>query len=279
LIKRALNKNIDLFKVLKAACLNPVKHYDLQVGLLRSYDPADFILINNLQEFKVLKTYINGTLVAENGQTKIQKVKASIINNFSVSPKSPSDFSVPSKTNQTKVIQALDGQLITKSFETQLPYIDGCIVQSEEEDVLKITVVNRYKEAKPAVAFIKGFGLKSGALASSIAHDSHNIVAVGVDDDSLAKAVNEVIKNKGGISAYFKGEVHSLPLPVAGLMSVEDGYVVATKYTELDKVSKAMGSKLSSPFMTLSFMALLVIPSLKLSDLGLFDGNKFEFVK
>jgi adenine deaminase len=279
LVKRALKRNIDLFKVLKAACYNPVKHYGLEVGLLKEGDPADFIIVDNLTDFNILKTYINGSIVAENKTSKIKTTKVESVNNFKTNLKTPSDFKAPSKTNRTLVIEALNGQLITKSFSAHLPYIDGCLYPDEEADILKITVVNRYQDAKPAVAFIKGFGLNKGALASSIAHDSHNIIAVGVDDDSICKAVNEVIKNKGGIAAFDKKKMYSLALPVAGLMSTEDGHTVGTKYIAIDKISKTMGSKLSSPFMTLSFMALLVIPSLKLSDLGLFDGDKFEFLK
>jgi len=278
LVKRALNKGIDLYKVLKAACINPVKHYKLEVGLLKTGDPADFIIIDNLKDFNILKTFINGELVAENQKSFIKQIPVTPINRFNTSLKKVSDFKIASSTGKARVIEALDGQLITRSIETELPLENGYLQSIPEKDILKITVVNRYKEAIPAKAFIKGFGLKQGALASSIAHDSHNIVAVGVNDEEITKAVNEVINNQGGISAVFDGKLYSLPLPVGGLMSAEDGYIVADKYTELDKISKAMGSTLTSPYMTLSFMALLVIPSLKLSDLGLFDGDKFEFV-
>lgn len=279
LVKRALNKGIDLFKILKAACVNPVKHYNLEVGLLRKNDPADFIVVNNPNEFKILQTYINGNLVADTGKSLITSAPSLVINNFNTSFKNPNDFRYKSSSPDLKVIEAMDGQLITNALELKLPLKDGEVQASVETDVLKITVVNRYRDAIPSVAFIRGFGLKEGALASSVAHDSHNIVAIGVDDESLCKVVNEVIKNKGGIAAMYTNKIHSLPLPVAGLMSNEDGYEVARKYTDLDSISKKMGSTLSSPFMTLSFMALLVIPSLKLSDLGLFDGDQFKFVK
>jgi len=279
LVKRALDKNIDLFKVLKAACINPVKHYDLEVGQVRPNDPADFIVVDDLKNFKVLQTYIQGELVAENGQTKIQTVPVNLLNKFDTLPKTSNDFIYHSNDPKVKVIQALDRQLITKSMDIEMDLENGKILPSMDKDILKLTVVNRYKNTKPALAFIHGFGLKQGALASCIAHDSHNIVAIGMDDESLTKAVNEVIQNKGGISAVYNNNVYSLPLPIAGLMSNEDGYTVAEKYTKLDHISKKMGSSLTSPFMTLSFMALLVIPSLKLSDLGLFDGDKFEFVR
>jgi adenine deaminase len=278
LVKRALNKNIDLFKVLKAACINPIKHYNLEVGQLRVKDPADFIVVDNIQSFNVLQTFINGELVAQNGKSNISSVLVHPLNKFETLPKNSNDFGYQTKDPNVKVIQALDRQLITKSMVVEMDLLNGKIISSIEKDILKLTVVNRYKNTKPSLAFIHGFGLKQGALASCIAHDSHNIVAIGVDDESLTKAVNEVIKNKGGIAAVFNNTVYSLPLPIAGLMSGEDGYRIAEKYTKLDQISKQMGSSLTSPFMTLSFMALLVIPSLKLSDLGLFDGDKFEFV-
>ncbi|HYG41160.1 MAG TPA: adenine deaminase [Cytophagales bacterium] len=281
LVKRAIKKGIDKFKVLKAAGVNPVKHYSLEVGLLKKGDPGDFIVVDNLNDFTILQTYINGQKVSENRKSLISTNKVTPVNNFNTSYKSAEEFKYPalSPTVTVKVIEALDGQLITLSKDIELTSVEGFLNPSVEKDILKITVVNRYKNAKPAVAFIKGFGLKEGALASSIAHDSHNIVAVGVDDETLTQAVNEVIKNNGGISAVHQNKIYALPLPVAGLMSDEEGYLVAAKYTEMDKISKAMGSTLTSPFMTLSFMALLVIPSLKLSDMGLFDGEKFEFVK
>jgi adenine deaminase len=278
LVKRALNKNIDLFKVLKAACINPIKHYNLEVGQLRVKDPADFIVVDNIQSFNVLQTFINGELVAQNGKSNISSVLVHPLNKFETLPKNSNDFGYQTKDPNVKVIQALDRQLITKSMIVEMDLLNGKIISSIEKDILKLTVVNRYKNTKPSLAFIHGFELKQGALASCIAHDSHNIVAIGVDDESLTKAVNEVIKNKGGIAAVFNNAVYSLPLPIAGLMSGEDGYRIAEKYTKLDQISKQMGSTLTSPFMTLSFMALLVIPSLKLSDLGLFDGDKFEFV-
>lgn len=279
LVKRALAKHIDLFKVLKAACVNPVLHYKLEVGLLKEKDPADFIVIDNPVNFNILQTYVNGQLVSDNNLSLIHSVQIAPINKFNVSLKETKDFAACSEGTKVKVIQALDGQLITRVMEADLAADGGILQTSIDKDILKLCVVNRYSDAPPAIAFIHGFGLKQGALASSIAHDSHNIVAVGTDDIALMKAVNEVIANKGGIAAVLENKVQSLALPVAGLMSGEDGYTVAEKYTEMDKISKVMGSSLSSPFMTLSFMALLVIPSLKLSDKGLFDGDAFKFVK
>ncbi len=296
LCARAVAKGIDVFKVLKAACINPVLHYKLDVGLLHVGDPADFIIVKDLENFEVMKTFINGGLVAENGRSLISTQRSGIINNFHCEPVDKRDLVIsrPKEKDVTEVIEALDGQLITNKI---LQDINFLLDENDQEkmisnpgiDVLKIVVVNRYVHSKVAVSFIKNFGLKKGAIASSVAHDSHNIVAVGVDDESICKAVNLVIEKEGGVSAAspqllsgrkgpgsFKEMV--LPLPVAGLMSNEDGYKVADDYTAIDKmVKEELGSALTAPFMTLSFMALLVIPHLKLSDKGLFDGDKFEF--
>jgi adenine deaminase len=278
LVSRAMKKGKNLFDVLKAACVTPILHYRLNVGRLKIGDPADFILIENIEDFKVRATYINGKLVAENGTTLINKVENRVINNFNTSLKTSSDFQLKANGEKVRVIEALDGQLITPEIIGQIDIQDGLAMPNVKSDILKITVVNRYKNAKPAVAFIKNFGLKSGAIASSVGHDSHNIIAVGVDDESIAKAVNLLIEVKGGVVAVDKGRQIVLPLPIGGIMSAEDGYEVAKAYTKIDQMAKGMGSKLQSPFMTLSFMALLVIPDLKLSDKGLFDGQKFEFV-
>lgn len=280
LCARAVAKGIDIFKVLKAACVNPVVHYKLDVGLLREGDLADFIVVKDLENFEVTKTYINGELVAEEGKSLIITQKPGIINNFSCVVKQAGDFEV--KWNGEKeipVIEALDGQLITNRLSFSPKVADGNIVSDTERDILKIVVVNRYNNAPAATAFIKNFGLKHGALASSVAHDSHNIVAVGVDDESICGAINLVIEHKGGVSFYKDDLEMIVPLPVAGLMSNEDGYKIAEQYSLIDKVVKEAGSILGSPFMTLSFIALLVIPHLKLSDKGLFDGDRFEFVQ
>ncbi|MGF6844937.1 adenine deaminase [Chitinophaga sp. W3I9] len=282
LVKRALAYGVDLFKVLRAACINPVLHYKLDNGLLRVNDPADFIVTDDLQNFNILATYINGVKVAENGQTLIPSIPSSPVNNFIADPVTAADFRMPvndsnAKEVTVKVIGAMDGQLITNALTAVLPVTNGAIASNTQQDVLKLVVVNRYKKAPPAMAFIQGFGLQEGAIASSVAHDSHNIIAVGTTDEGLAAAINTVIAAQGGISAVGNNATHGLPLPVAGLMSNLDGYTVAAQYSALDKAAKDLGSTLASPFMTLSFMALLVIPHLKLSDLGLFDGDSFQF--
>ena len=284
LCARAIAKGIDLFKILKAACLNPVLHYKLDVGLLREGDAADFIIVKDTENFEVTQTYINGELVAENGQTKIKSQQTDIINQFDRRPIDTSDLYVERTSKEkVEVIEALDGQLITNKY---LQEIKPLLKDDRKEitgncdiDVLKIVVVNRYFTAPAAIAFIKNFGLKQGAIASSVAHDSHNIVATGADDESICKAVNMIIEHKGGVSCVKEDLEMMVPLPVGGLMSNEDGYHVAQQYSLIDKAAKEAGSSLASPFMTLSFMALLVIPHLKLSDKGLFDGDKFDFIK
>jgi adenine deaminase len=277
LVKRALARGHDIFSVLKVACINPIDHYRLPVGKLRKGDPADFICVNNLTEFTVLETFIDGQSVAEKGRTKIARVATERINNFKAVPHQSSDFVLPASGNRIRVIEALNGQLITNELIYDATVVNGNVVADPLRDILKIVVVNRYQRAKPAVAFIKNFNLKKGAIASSVAHDSHNIICVGVDDASIAKAVNLIIEARGGVSAVNGHEVSVIPLPVAGLMSDDDGYTVARQYKDIDGMAKAMGSTLEAPFMTLSFMALLVIPSLKLSDKGLFEGNRFAF--
>lgn len=277
LAARAVAKGKDLFDVLQAACLNPIEHYSLPVGQLREGDLADFILVKDLEKFEVLATYIKGQKVAESGKTLIPRVNNEVINNFNTSLKKLEDFRIPASGTKVQVIEALDGQLITPEIEGEILIRDGFAESNLEKDILKITVVNRYEDAPPAVAFIKNFGLKTGAIASSVGHDSHNIIAVGIDDESICRSVNLLIEAKGGISAVSGKKEEILPLPVGGIMSPEDGYQVAEAYTRIDRMAKEMGSTLNSPFMTLSFMALLVIPNLKLSDKGLFDGRKFEF--
>ncbi len=285
LVKRALAKYPDsLFETLQMACVNPVLHYNLPVGLLRQGDSADFIVIDNLQDFNVLQTYLNGEIVAEKGTSNIEDLPSDIVNNFNCETKKVEDFKCEnleiSELGEIKinVIEVLDGQLITLKSEHKPKIQNGFVVSDTDRDILKIVVINRYQNAPPAIAFIKNFGLKHGAIASSVAHDSHNIIAVGVDDNSICEAVNMIIEARGGISVTNgKGQKNILKLPIAGIMSDRDGYEVAKEYSAIDKFAKQLGCTLASPFMSLSFMALLVIPNLKLSDLGLFDGENFSF--
>lgn len=277
LVRRAVAKGKDTFDVLRAACINPISHYSLPIGQLREGDGADFILVKDLKNFEVLATFIQGKKVAENGKSLIPRIKNEVINQFSTSLKTVTDFQISALGERVRVIEALDGQLITPEVVGKITVNDGFAESNLDQDILKITVVNRYQDAAPSLAFIKNFGLKSGAIASSVGHDSHNIIAVGADDTSICRAVNLLIKAKGGVSAVCGDQEEVLPLPVGGIMSPEDGYKVAAAYTRIDRMAKVMGSRLNSPFMTLSFMALLVIPDLKLSDKGLFDGKKFAF--
>jgi adenine deaminase len=277
LCERAVAKGIDVFKVLQAACVNPVKHYNLEVGLLKKGDAADFILVNNLKHFNVIETYINGELVAKNGESFVKSVPFEVLNNFNTDKKKIADFRFESSANKIRVIEALDGELVTNQMEAASLIVDGNLVSNTATDVLKMTVVNRYKNEVPAIAFIKNFGIKEGAIASSVGHDSHNIIAIGVSDEAICKAVNLVIENSGGICAVNGSEEKIVSLPVAGIMSDLSAEEIGKAYAELDAMAKQMGSKLSAPYMSLSFMALLVIPSLKLSDKGLFDGTSFKF--
>ncbi len=267
-VKLAVEKGADIFNVLTAACISPVEHYGLDCGLLQAGDSADFIVVDSLKDFNVKQTWIKGVLCAENGVSLLKSVHSEHPNRFCATIKSPADFAL-SVSAPVDVITVEDGQLVTGRIKA---------VPDPEHDILKLTVVNRYDDAKSAIAFAKNFGLKNGAFASCVAHDSHNIICVGCDDFSIARAVNLVIKNRGGLSCVCGDEELSLPLPVGGIMTDADGHETAEKYREMDAMVKRMGSRLTAPFMTLSFMALLVIPSLKLSDKGLFDVEKFAFV-
>ncbi len=282
LVRRAVANGIDVYDALRAACITPIEHYKLPVGRLRVGDAADFIEVDSLQEFSVRRTWINGQLVAENGKTSIPRVEPKITNNFAANHVSPAaiEISVPADSKlKLQVIEALDGQLITNRLEYPAQVVNEAVHAQLELDILKLVVVNRYFQAPPAIAYIKNFELKRGAMASSVAHDSHNIIAVGTNDADIAAAINLVIDAGGGLSATCGAEsvAEVLPLPVAGLMATGPCEEVGAAYGKLDKLVKAWGSPLRAPYMTLSFMALLVIPALKLSDEGLFDGAKFEF--
>jgi adenine deaminase len=282
LVRRAIAHGIDLFDALQAACLNPIQHYQLQVGQLRVGDPADFIEVDSLTEFNVLRTWIDGRLVAERGRTTIDRIEPQIVNRFVATHVNPEQLAVTadeSESTKIQVIEAVDGQLVTGRLAVKPTIEEGYVCVNLKQDILKLVVMNRYRSAPPAIAFIKGFGITRGAMASSVAHDSHNVIAVGTSDDELATAINAVMDSDGGLSAisHPDGDRWVLPLPIAGLMATGTCEEVAHAYLELDRAVKSWGSPLRAPFMTLSFMALLVIPELKLSDLGLFDGKRFEF--
>jgi adenine deaminase len=277
LIIRAMKKGYDFIDIIRACTYVPVKHYNLEVGLLQVGDAADFIIIDNLFDFNILSTFIDGHKVAENGKTLINSVEEDCPNIFKANIVLSSDLEIPFENKEIKVIKALEGQLITEKMMVFPKHDHKFILSDTERDILKIVVLNRYEISKPSVAYINGFGFKNGAIASTVAHDSHNIIAVGTNDNDIAEAINLLINSKGGISVVNDKTKYHLPLPVAGLMSNEDGFEVAHKYEFIDQKAKELGSVLQAPFMTLSFMALLVIPELKISDKGLFDGNIFEF--
>ncbi|MEO8086782.1 MAG: adenine deaminase [Bacteroidota bacterium] len=284
LVKRAIGNGVEMFDVLRAASLNPILHYHLPVGLLRENDPADFIVVENLETWKVKQTFINGEKVAEDGVTFLPPKKHLIINRFGATEKKINDFHIPDQQQSIRVIEALDGQLITKEINVSSSQLQKVIANGDKilssntaQDILKIAVVNRYADTQPGIAFIKNFGLQRGAIAGTVAHDSHNIIAVGVSEEEICRAVNILIRSKGGLCVVDGEEELLLPLPVAGLMSDQDCITTGTAYAALDKKAKELGCRLRAPFMTLSFMALLVIPSLKISDKGLFDVDKFQF--
>ncbi|MEM6321891.1 MAG: adenine deaminase [Bacteroidota bacterium] len=281
LVARAVKDGHDLFNVLRAACINPVVHYGLDIGQLKVGDVADFVVVNNMKDFEVVETYIDGQCVARGGVALFPKISPTIVNKFSTSAKRPQDFVKKAATHQGEipVIEAIDKEIVTNRILLPPRVESGYLVSDIKNDILKIAVVNRYQNELPAVAFIKGFGLKDGAMASCVGHDSHNIIAVGTNDEQISQAVNLIIEHKGGIAVVQGKTEKVLPLPIAGIMSDKDGKVVAQQYADLDRFAKkTLESSLTAPFMTLSFMALLVIPRLKLSDKGLFDGEKFEFI-
>ena len=278
LVARAVRGGANVFDVLRAACVRPVEHYRLPVGLLRVGDAADFVIVDDLENFRVRETWIDGQCVARDGKSLLPAVRATPLNRFAAQPIEVPQLRVAVVSSRVQAIEAYDGQLITGRFVQAVEPVDGWVPIYPGLDLLKIVVVNRYADAPPAVGFIRGFGLATGAIASSVAHDSHNIVAVGADDAAICRAVNAVIGARGGVCATDGQEDRLLPLEIAGLMSVLDGDEVAARYGEVAAFAKGLGSSLRDPFMTLSFMALLVIPDLKMSDRGLFSGRTFEFV-
>ena len=278
LIKRALAMGYDPIYVLRCASLNPVHHYGLNVGLLQSGDAADFILVDNLNDFRIKATYIDGVKVAEHGRSLIRRCKAMPINRFHAGAKIPADFRVKAEAASIRVIEAMEDQIMTRKSIVKAYIVDGLAMPDTDRDLLKIAVINRYQDGSPATAFVRGFGLQRGAIASTVAHDSHNIIAAGTSDEAISRAVNMIIRQQGGICAVCEDTSMLVPLPVAGLMSDQDGYQVAQSYADINSFVRTLGSPMRAPFMTLSFMALLVIPDIKLSDQGLFDGGTFAFI-
>jgi adenine deaminase len=244
---------------------------------LQQGDPADFIIVDNLEDFNVMETYIDGIQVARQGKSAIEPVPEKAPNKFYAREITYEDLKVYPQGKFVRVIEALDGQLITHELDETMTLGDAPFESDVNRDILKIVVLNRYEPAKPAIGFVRNFGLKAGAIASTVAHDSHNIIVVGTTDEAIMKAVNSLVAIQGGVCCVRDDDILLLPLPVAGLMSNGDGYQVASAYERITRMAQDLGSELRSPFMTLSFMALLVIPELKLSDKGLFDGKTFSF--
>lgn len=277
LVQRAVKSGYDTMAVLRACTLNPVRHYKLSCGLLQTGDAADFIIVDTLADFNVEQTYIDGNQIAGYGKTMLQSSSYETPNSFRALQIDLKSLEVPSVQGKIKVIRAFDGDLVTQKFLIDPVIVNNKIVSDIENDILKITVINRYNPSEPAVAFINGFGLQRGAMASTVAHDSHNIICVGTNDTDMVTVINSLVENKGGIAVTDGQHLDLLALPVAGLMAAENGYEVAKKYEYINSRALTLGGNLKAPFMTLSFMALLVIPELKLSDKGLFDGIKFSF--
>jgi adenine deaminase len=276
LVKRALELKADLFNVFKACTINPIKHYRLNAGLLQKGDPADIVVFNNYKCLKVVKTISKGNLLFDEGQMNWKPGKQELINNFHAGTVSPADFLIPDKKRQLKIIKAIEGQLFTKTLIDNTRSLNGTLGADLEKDYLKIAVVNRYKIQSPAIGFVNGFGLKRGAIAGSVAHDSHNIICIGTSDETMAETINWIVRAKGGLAVHDGDNVQGIQLPIAGIISDLTAREVAEKYTDINRLTKSLSCHLYAPFMTMSFMALLVIPELKISDKGLFDGNKFE---
>ncbi|MBC8207766.1 MAG: adenine deaminase [Desulfobulbaceae bacterium] len=276
LVKKALQLGHDLFDILQCACVNPARHYQLKVGLLQKGDPADFIIVDDLDQMKISATWINGEMVSTQNQALFQVDPAQPINHFNAAPISPEELQVKSKGLHIKVIEVTDGQIVTGAGLYPVPDSSAFIYADPQVDILKILVQNRYQPTPPSIAFVRGFELKHGAMASSIAHDSHNIIAVGSNDQDLTRAVNLIHESSGGICFVNGNEELTLKLPIAGLMGLGSCEQVAREYAKIEQRVKENGCQLQTPFMTMAFLALPVIPSLKITDLGLFDVDKFE---
>ena len=278
LIKKGLSKGIDLFSILRAASYNPIHHYGLELGLLQIGDSADFIVVDDLESFNVQAVYRKGGCIFKDEKVLFEVNNEILLNNFSRKPIQLSDISVTAQNGPVRVIVAKDGDLLTDSILCQPRIENGNVVSDVDNDLLKMVVMSRYDNGKPVIGFAKGFGYTKGAIAESIAHDSHNIIAIGTSDEELLHAINTLIEMKGGIVAVNNGDSRSVQLEVAGLMSNKTGEELIHDYKQLSEFASNLGSEFNSPFLTLAFMSLLVIPKLKLSDKGLFDVNQFKVI-
>ncbi len=280
MLKEAVELGLDRIEAIKMVTINPANHYNLNRGLIAPGKAADIVIVDDLNNFNVKEVFIAGNRVANEGKTLFESRPLELQSTFKIKNKKPEDFEIISskKEEKVRVIKAIEGQLLTEESEAVLSVVDGKIKPDIENDILKIGVLERYGNNRRTNAFIHGFGLQNGAIASSVAHDSHNIIVVGTNSQDMADAVNKLVENNGGLVSVSNSNYKSLELPIGGLMSTATAAEVSSKLEELHDTLKNMGCKLASPFMTMSFMALLVIPKLKISDMGLFDVEKFEFV-
>jgi adenine deaminase len=277
LISRLVSEGYNPFDVIRSATINPSEHYNLQAGLLRQGDAADLIIVDSLENMHVLGTWIDGIKVFGESKILFSYERGEAVNKFNCSPVSESVIKVPNSAGRIRVIKALEGELLTSEYLWKSGG-NECVEPDIASDILKIVVKDRYNDKLPAIGFVQGFGLKRGAFASSIAHDSHNIISIGTNDEDITAAINEIVRLRGGLSVSSQGKCNSLQLNIAGIMTTSPCDEVALQYQELTDRVRSLGCTMKAPFMTLSFMALLVIPDLKLSDRGLFDVRKFELV-
>lgn len=279
-IKKAIGLEISPISAIEMVTVNPSTHYNLNTGAIVKGMQADYVVVDNLNDLNILKTYVAGKCVFDGENVLFDVEETEFKNTFDVSKKGFEDFEIScdEPSADVNVIRCFNGELITEAESATLETKNGFVQPDLEEDILKIAVVERYGGNSIANGFITGFNLKKGAIASSVAHDSHNIVVVGTNSEDMANAVNCLIDNEGGFAIVDGDFEDSLALPIAGLMTNEDSHEVAEKLEKLHKTAADFGCKLDSPFMTMSFMALLVIPAIKISDKGLFDCINFEFI-
>lgn len=277
LIAELISEGFDVFDVIRSATINPSDHYHLNAGLLRPGDKADFILVDSLKKMNVQETWIDGKKVFVNGKVLFEYIAGSPVNHFNCLPVKEADILVRNRTGEIRIIVASEGELLTSEIHVSSGESEF-VVPDLKNDILKIVVKDRYNDSPPAIGFIKGFGLKRGAFASSIAHDSHNIISIGTSDMDIIKSINEIVRLKGGLAVSSGDSVESINLDIGGIMTTRSCEAIANDYESLNKLVKSMGCTMKAPFMTLSFMALLVIPDLKIGDRGLFDVKKFEMV-
>jgi adenine deaminase len=277
LIAQLISEKYDLFDVIRSATINPSEHYNLNAGLLRKDDPADFILVDSLEKMNVQETYINGTKVFADGEVLFSYDEGNAINKFNCQIINEHDIKVKNNNGDIRMIIATDGQLLTREARVSSGSSEF-VTPDINCDILKIVVKDRYRDLPASVGFIRGFGLKEGAFASSIAHDSHNIISIGTNDKDIVSSINEIIKLQGGLSVSSGKKINSLQLNIGGIVTTRTCKEIAVEYDKLNQLVTSIGCTMKAPFMTLSFMALLVIPDLKIGDQGLFDVKKFERV-